>query len=190
MMPAQIIAQVIEEGGEIRLEDGRLKVKGIPARLIPAIREHKAALLALLSAPAHDDYATEESLAIQSEDEMSPDRGFDDIAGFEGVPDLTPSEHGAILHRLMYPPQESPAPALSTTDAAASPTMQPAPTMPRPEHVTCGSCVRFQPGTTKMGIGVCLATANGLPPAGRSGDYKAAYPNASRSCPEYAGSAS
>ena len=81
MMAAQIIVEIVEGGGEIRLEDGRLKVKGIPARLIPAIREHKAALLALLSAPAHDDYATEESLAIQSEDEMSPDRGFDDIAG-------------------------------------------------------------------------------------------------------------
>ena len=30
--------------------------------------------------------------------------------------------------------------------------------MARPERVTCGSCVRFQPGTTKMGIGRCLAT--------------------------------
>ncbi|MHB8890365.1 MAG: hypothetical protein ACYC46_16260 [Acidobacteriaceae bacterium] len=39
---------------------------------------------------------------------MTPDRGFDDIAGFEGMPDLTPSEHGAILHRLMNPPQSAP----------------------------------------------------------------------------------
>ncbi len=90
MMPAQIIVEITEEGGEIRLEDGRLKVKGIPARLIPLIREHKAALLALLknetgidatitptmqhsadmapqSAPAPDDYATAEREAIQEE---------------------------------------------------------------------------------------------------------------------------
>ncbi|MHB8211558.1 MAG: hypothetical protein ACYDDP_09490 [Acidithiobacillus sp.] len=50
MMPAQIIVEIVEEGGEIRLEDGRLKVKAIPARLVPLIREHKAALLALLKA--------------------------------------------------------------------------------------------------------------------------------------------
>ena len=190
MTPATLLAEIEQAAGEIWTEGDRLKFRAVPARLIPAIREHKAALLALLSTPAHDDYATEERLAIQSEDEMSPDRGFDDIAGFEGMSDLTPSEHGAILHRLMYSPQESPAPALSTTDAAASPTMQPAPTMPRPERVTCGSCVRFQPGTTKMGIGVCLVTVTGLPPAGRSGDYKAAYPNAPRSCPEFLGSQS
>ena len=57
---------------------------------------------------------------------MIPDRGFDDIAGFEGMPDLTPAQHGAILHRLMCPAQESPAPALSATDAAIPPAMQPA----------------------------------------------------------------
>ena len=68
MMPAQIIAQVIEEGGEIRLEDGRLKVKAIPARLVPAIREHKAALLALLSSSAPDDYDRQERAAIMEYD--------------------------------------------------------------------------------------------------------------------------
>ena len=62
--------------------------------------------------------------------------------------------------------------------------------MARPERVTCGSCVRFQPGTTKMGIGRCLATVTGQPPAGRSGDYRAAFPMAPRSCPEYRGAQS
>ena len=67
MMPAQIIVDIVNAGGGIRLEDGRLKVKNVPARLVPLIREHKAALLALLSAPAHDDYATAEREAIQEE---------------------------------------------------------------------------------------------------------------------------
>ncbi|MBU2843767.1 hypothetical protein [Acidithiobacillus thiooxidans] len=77
MMAAQIVMEINEEGGEIRLEDGRLKVKGIPARLVPVIREHKASLLALLSpqpfvAPlpseqCADDYAMAERQAIQAE---------------------------------------------------------------------------------------------------------------------------
>jgi len=123
---------------------------------------------------------------------MTPDRGFDDIAGFEGMPDLTPSEHGAILHRLMNLAQESPAPAKSTTDATITPTMQHRPAMPpqsAPATVTCGSCVRFQAGTTALGIGVCLATTNGLPPKDQRG-YGAAFPMAPRRCPEYAGSPS
>lgn len=132
MMPAQIIVEIVEEGGEIRLEDGRLKVKGIPARLAPLIREHKAALLALLK-----------------------------------------NETGV--------------------DATIAPTMQPEPTMApqsAPATVSCGQCVRFQPGPQPLAIGSCLATVTGQPPAGRSGDYRAAFPMAPRRCPEYAGSAS
>ena len=93
---------------------------------------------------------------------MTPDRGFDDVPGFEGMPDLTPSEHGAILHRLMNPPQESPAPAT----------------------VTCGSCAEFEPGNTPLGIGLCSRTANGLPPVASRG-YGACFPIAPRSCPDY-----
>ncbi len=55
---------------------------------------------------------------------MTPDRGFDDIAGFEGMPDLTPAQHGAILHR-----PQSPTPVQSTTDATIASTMQPEPDM-------------------------------------------------------------
>ncbi|CDQ11822.1 protein of unknown function [Acidithiobacillus ferrivorans] len=62
--------------------------------------------------------------------------------------------------------------------------------MALPERVTCGSCVRFQPGTTSMGIGTCLATVTGQPPAGNRGDYRAAFPMAPRRCPEFLGSAS
>ena len=50
------------------------------------------------------------SSLAESTTPMIPDRGFDDIAGFDGLPDLTAEQHGAILHRLMYPAQESPAP--------------------------------------------------------------------------------
>lgn len=135
MMPAQIIVEIVEEGGEIRLEDGRLKVKGIPARLVPLIREHKAALLALLkdapqsSPPEQTDQRSTPSVSVDSEQDMA-----------------------------------------------------------LPERVTCGSCVRFQPGTTSLGVGSCLATVTGQPPAGNRGDYRAAFPMAPRRCPEYAGS--
>ena len=81
MMPAQIIVEIVEGGGEIRLEDGRLKVKGIPARLIPAIREHKAEVLALLSTPAPDDYDSEERAAIMEHDGGLPREEAERLAG-------------------------------------------------------------------------------------------------------------
>ena len=134
MKPAEIIVEITEEGGEIRMEDGRLKVKNIPARLIPVIREHKAELLALLkdapqsSPPAQTDQCATPTASVRPEPSMAP--------------------------------QSAPA------------------------TVTCGSCVRFQPGTTKMGIGVCSATSNGLPPKEQRG-YLAAYPLAPRQCRDF-----
>ncbi len=101
MTPATLLAEIEQVDGEIWRDGDRLKFRAVPSRLIPAIREHKAALLTLLSPPAPDDYDIEERLAIQTEDSLPPDRGWDDIAGFEGMPDLTPSEHGVILRRLM-----------------------------------------------------------------------------------------
>ncbi|MBU2833264.1 hypothetical protein [Acidithiobacillus ferriphilus] len=62
--------------------------------------------------------------------------------------------------------------------------------MPLPERVTCGQCVRFQQGPQPLAIGRCLATVTGQPPAGNRGDYRAAFPMAPRSCPEFLGSAS
>ena len=187
MSAATLLAEIEQADGKIWMDGDRLKFRDTPARLVPAIREHKAALLALLSASAPDDYATAERLAIQSEDRLPPDRGFDDIAGFEGMPDLTPSEHGVILHRLMYPAQESPAPAKSTTDAAITPTMQHRPAMPSqsaPATVTCGTCAEFEPGKTPLGIGRCSRTANGLPPVASRG-YGACFPIAPRYCPDH-----
>ena len=189
-----IVQEIIGAGGELWFDGNRVRGRNIPRRLAVLVKADEGGILAaLLSAPAPDNYAIEERLAIQSEDDLPPDRGFDDVPGFEGVPDLTPAQHGAILHRIMYPAQESPATAKSTTDATITATMQHGADMApqtAPATVTCGSCVRFQPGTTKMGIGTCLATVTGQPPAGNRGDYRAAFPTAPRRCPEYAGSAS
>ena len=129
MTPAEVITEIVHLGGKIWTEGDRLKFRDVPARLVPAIRDHKAALLVLLK-----DQRSTPPASVAPEPDMAP--------------------------------QSAPA------------------------TVSCGQCVRLQPGTTKMGIGVCLATANGLPPAGRNGDYKAAYPNAPRSCPEYRGAQS
>ncbi len=178
---AQIVMDVIEEGGEIRLEDGRLKVKGVPARLVPVIRERKTELLALLS-------ADEERLAIQSEDDVLPDRGWADVPGFEGMPDLSPAKHGAIRRRLMNAPLQAPAPAESMDDTTTRPPMQHRANL-APQRVSCGQCCRFQPGPQPLSIGRCLATVDGQPPRDQRG-YGAAYPMAARSCPEYAGVAS
>ena len=132
MTPAEVITEIVHLGGKIWTEGERLKFRDAPARLVPAIREHKTALLALLKEQTNQRSTPPANVAPE--------------------PDMTPQS--------------------------------------APATVSCGQCVRLQPGTTKMGIGVCLATANGLPPAGRNGDYKAAYPNAPRSCPEYRGAQS
>ena len=219
MNAAELMTEIIQAGGEIWAEGDRLKFRDTPARLVPELRLHKTEVLAELQKCEHvnvvnmdsglyppdanspqpeddvhtDDYAIEERLAIQTEDSLPPDRGFDDVPGFEGMPDLTPAQHGAILHRLMYPPPQAPAPAKSTTDVTVATTMQPAPSIApqsAPATVSCGQCVRFQPGTTKMSIGSCLATVTGQSPAGNRGDYRAAFPMAPRRCPEYAGSPS
>ena len=160
-----------------------------PLVLVPGLPKGGDGNGAPAPTPAHDDYDAEERLAIQSEDSLPPDRGWDDVPGFEGMLPLAPSEHGAILHRLVCPAQKAPAPAKSTTDATQPARVDSGADMARPERVTCGSCARFQPGPQPLAIGVCLATANGLPPAGSRG-YEAAFPMAPRSCPEFLGLAS
>ena len=64
------------------------------------------------------------SSLAESTTPMIPDRDFDGVPGFDGLPTLTAEQHGAILHRLINPARGSPAPALSATDATASPAMQ------------------------------------------------------------------
>ncbi|WP_291520819.1 hypothetical protein [Acidithiobacillus sp.] len=132
MNAAEVITEIEQAGGKIWIEGDRLKFRDTPARLVPLIREHKAALLALLK----EEQAGQRSTSPVS---VAPE------------PDMAPQT--------------------------------------APATVTCGSCVRFQPGTTSLGIGVCLATTNGLPPKEQR-EYLAAYPMAPRRCPEYAGSAS
>jgi hypothetical protein len=118
---------------------------------------------------------------------MGPDRGWDDVPGFEGMPDLTPSEHGVILHRLMNLAQEAPAPAVesypSTTPAEK---MQHRQDM-TPSRASCGTCLHFLPDIINpaQGVGRCGVTGAG-PPSGGSG-YKACYPMAPRTCHSYEG---
>ena len=132
MNATEVIAEIKQAGGEIWAEGERLKFRDIPARLVPAIREHKTALLALLK---------EEQTGPQYAQAVSV------------VPE----------------------PAMAPQTAQAT--------------VTCGQCVHFRPGFTALGVGVCLATTNGLPPKEQRG-YLAAYPMAPRRCPEYAGTGS
>ena len=62
MTAATLLAEIEQADGEIWMDGDRLKFRDIPARLVPAIREHKAALLALLSSPDRIERA-----AIQAE---------------------------------------------------------------------------------------------------------------------------
>ena len=82
--------------------------------------------------PLGDDYDQAERAAIQWESEQPPDpdpTGTAGVQGFDGLPDLTAEQHGAILHRLMNPAQEAPALAKITTDATQPASEQPAPSM-------------------------------------------------------------
>ncbi len=192
MTAATLLAEIEQADGEVWTDGDRLKFRAVPARLIPAIREHKAALLALLSFPDRIERA-----AIQEESaEVStlPDKPIPSLeeqaeevldhygADWQrGVDDLRIVARNPVLASLVEKR------GIDATQPARVDSEQ---NMARPERVTCGSCVRFQPGTTKMGIGRCLATVTGQPPAGRSGDYRAAFPMAPRSCPEYRGAQS
>ncbi|MHB8248158.1 MAG: hypothetical protein ACYDCX_04650 [Acidithiobacillus sp.] len=67
MTAVQIVIDIVQSGGSIYVKSGRLKVKGIPAALVPAVRLHKAELLALLSPSVPDPYTLGERQAIQAE---------------------------------------------------------------------------------------------------------------------------
>ena len=70
MSAAEIIVEIVQVGGEIWAEDGRLKFRGVPARLVPAIREHKAALLALL--PEQTGQRSTPPVSVDPEPAMGP----------------------------------------------------------------------------------------------------------------------
>lgn len=104
-----------------------------------------------------DAYARLERLAIMAEDDLPPDRGFDDVPGFEGM---------AIQ-----------AVSMDTTST-------PAPMQPAPATIACGSCAEFEPGPQPLCIGRCSRTLDGLPPVASRG-YGACYPDAPRRCPDF-----
>ena len=51
MNATTLLTEIEQAAGEIWMEGERLKFRAVPARLIPLIRENKAALLALLAVP-------------------------------------------------------------------------------------------------------------------------------------------
>ncbi len=158
MTPAEIIAAIVETGGQMWTEGNRLKFRGIPSRLVPAIREHKAGLLALLN-----DYDQQERLAIQTESDTPPDRGWGAVQGFDPFERMTDTTQAAkIAPRATMALQSAPA------------------------TVRCESCAEFEPGTPvwARGIGKCAKTATGLPPVSSRG-YGACFPSAPRICPDY-----
>ncbi len=116
--------------------------------------------------PGGDDYATMERAAIVWESEQPPEPPAPEVPGFGDLPNLTPSEHGAILHRLLNPAQEPPATARA------------------PERVTCAACAEFEPGPQPEGLGRCSRTADGLPPVASRG-YGCCFPHAPRTCPDF-----
>ena len=107
----EIVQEIIGAGGELWFDGNRVRGRNIPRRLAVLVKADEGGILAaLLSAPAPDNYAIEERLAIQSEDDLPPDRGFDDVPGFEGVPDLTPRSMarfstGSCIRRRSHRPQ-------------------------------------------------------------------------------------
>jgi len=194
----EIVQEIIGAGGELWFEGDRVRGRNIPRRLAVMVKADEGGILAaLLSAPAPDDYATAERVAIQEESaEVStlPDKP---VLSLEEQAEAVLDRYGADWQRgvddLRIVAKNSVLAALVEKmgiDATQPARVDYEQDMALPERVTCGSCVRFQPGTTKMGIGSCLATVTGQPPAGNRGDYRAAFPMAPRRCTEYAGSAS
>ena len=55
-----------------------------------------------------------------------------------------------------------------------------------PSRVLCGTCLHFLPDPINraQGIGRCEITETGLPPSGGTG-YRACYPMAPRTCPDF-----
>ena len=167
-----------------------------PLVLVPGLPKGGDGNGAPAPTPAHDDYATEERLAIQEESAEVSDHPGKPVPSLEEQAEEVLDHYGADWRRgvddlriIARNPVLASLVEKMGIDAAANPAMQPAPDMARPARVTCGSCARFQPGPQPLAIGACLASANGLPPAGSRG-YEAAFPMAPRRCPEYAGSAS
>ena len=193
----EIVQEIIGAGGELWPDGDRVRGRNIPRRLAVLVKADEGGILAaLLSAPAHDNYAIEERLAIQEESAEVSDLPDKPVPSLEEQADAVLDRYGADWQRgvddLRIVAKNSVLAALVEKmgiDATQPVRVDSEQDMARPERVTCGQCARFQPGTTSLGIGVCLATTNGLPPKEQRG-YRAAFPMAPRRCPEYAGSPS
>ncbi|MBU2766153.1 hypothetical protein HAP94_08085 [Acidithiobacillus ferrivorans] len=201
MIAAQIVVDIVESGGSIRLEAGRIKVSGIPAWLVPLLRAHKTELLALLSAPTTDEqdcFAIEERLAIQEEEtEVGAELPDIPVAPLDVQARTIFEQYGAEWQRAvdnLVIVARNPNPAMLVEEmgkkGSASPISEDSGGTSSPSaSVRCKDCKRFQPGSTLIGIGTCLVTVTGLPPSGGHG-YKAAFPLAPRRCSEYLESSS
>lgn len=89
--------------------------------------------------PGGDDYARLEREAIQWESQQPPEPPAPEVPGFDGLSNLTATQHGVILHRLMNPAQEPPETAKSyVVDTTQPASVQPAPAMP-PQSALCNS---------------------------------------------------
>ena len=156
MNAAQIIVDIVNSGGSIYMEDGRLKVKGIPAALVSVVKSHKVALMALLSP------STPSAQSIQNEG-----GGQRDTAAAQ--PELR--KKPLLPAEFTMPHQEC---ASSSSGYMGT------------ERVCCRDCRRYLPGEPlpSQSLGRCLATANGAPP-GEGYGYKACFPLATRRCPQF-----
>ena len=156
MNAAQIIVDIVNCGGSIYMQDGRLKVKGIPAALVSVVKSHKVALIALLS------QSTPSAQSIQNESGGQPDTAA-------GQPEST--KKPVLPHEVTMSRQEC---ASSSGEYMG------------PDWVCCRDCRRYLPGKPlpSQSLGRCLATANGAPPGEGSG-YKACFPLATRRCPQF-----
>ena len=170
MNAAALLVQIVEAGGGITAVDGRLTFRGVPARLVPLIREHKAALLALLkdapqsSPPEQAGQCSTPPVSVDPEPAMAPQSA----PGPFGHGVVTEHPDGSLTIQYMKP--------IETT-------RPPAP-RPAPAKVTCGSCAEFEPGPQPFAVGRCSVTSNGLPPVASRG-YGCCYPMAPRTCPDY-----
>lgn len=169
MTPADLLAEIEQADGEVWAEGDRLKFRAVPARLIPAIREHKTALLALLSIATPDAYAREERAAIREHDGGLPRAEAERLAGI--VP-LEPHPAPEGCRDVARPPAARPGASMGQETAT----------------ICCRGCQHFTPDAVSAaeGLGRCSVTSNGLPPPGGRG-YGCCLPHAPRSCPEFLG---
>ncbi len=194
----EIVQEIIGAGGELWFEGDRVRGRNIPRRLAVLVKADEGGVLAaLLSAPAPDDYATAERVAIQEESAEVSDLPDKPVPSLEEQADAVLDRYGADWQRgvddLRIVAKNHVLAALVEKmgiDATQPARVDSGQDMPLPERVTCGQCVRFQQGPQPLAIGRCLATVTGQPPAGNRGDYRAAFPMAPRSCPEYRGAQS